>query len=655
MKINKLKILLWILAISLLTFFVILITLINTFFEISNYHKTILLIFLVFVILFNIFLSFTSYLYLKSRREDIKQAYDFYIENMVSSSGLGVIIFNSDGEVIWVSKFIDERFANKLIGKKLISLSFDFEKNYLLGKSKFRFTANGITYEVKINVTNRVIILKDVTIEETLNRVYSTEKLVIGELEVDNFQQLQSVLPEDELYDVQSTIIKMLDQLVAKYNLVYRQYVNGKFIVITNEEVLDAFKEDDFNFLNVVRNKTVMNGLQLTVSMGFGAGSTQHKELVELAKDGLLQAQARGGDQVAVEYYNFKPRYFGATTEIATPSSRVKIKQLTAMIEEKLAEKNIKNIIIYGHSQADLDAVGAAFGIYELAKNFNKPVYIQNKTYDQTTDKVIKENLTKDEREIFIPVSKAQKISNQGTIMFIVDTAELSRIENKRALSKVKRENVFVIDHHRTSQLSSDIPLENIYIDTSASSASEIVAEMLLFSRYAIKPTKTSVQLMLNGIYLDTKQFQKSVSSRTFEAASWLEKHGAQSQIASEILKIPASSSSFINRILSDIKEVKEGYFIAAYEGEAPDDVISMAADEILRTQGRKAAFVIAKIPGKKMYKMSARGIDTNVQTIAEQVGGGGHFGASAATSTEPLPIFVDNIIQVIVSQKKLS
>lgn len=652
MKTSKLTIILWFLAIVLIAFLIIIIILINTYFNISDNHKIVLLILISVAIIFNISLAFSSYFAIKKRRENIKQAYDFYVENMISSSGIGVIIFNSDGEVIWVSKFIDERFSNDLIGKKLISISFEFEKNYLLGKSKFRFTVNGITYEAQMNVSNRVIVLKDVTLEETLNRVYSTEKIVVGELEVDNFQQLQSVLPEDELYDVQSTIIKMLDQLVSKFNLIYRQYVNGKFIIITNEQVLENFKEEDFSFLNSVRTKTIMNGLRLTVSIGFGAGTTQQKELVELAKDGLLQAQARGGDQVAVEYANLKPRYFGATTETATPSSRVKIKQITAMIEEKLAEKTTKNVIIYGHSQADLDAIGSAFGIYELVKNFNKPIYIQNKTYDQTVEKVLKENLTKDERDIFIPPTKAQKLSNSNTIVFIVDTAEVSRIENKRALQKVRKENVFVIDHHRASQLPSRIPLENIYIDTSASSASEIVTEMLIFSKYAIKPSKSSVQMMLNGIYLDTKQFQKSVSSRTFEAASWLEKHGAQSQIAADILKIPAASSSFINRILSDIKEVKEGYFIAAYEGEAPDDVISIAADEILRTQGRKAAFVVAKIPSKKLYKMSARGINTNVQIIAEQVGGGGHFGASAAISSEPLPIFVDNIIQAIVSQK---
>ncbi|WP_161565690.1 hypothetical protein [Mycoplasma sp. ATU-Cv-508] len=115
-----------------------------------------------------------------------------------------------------------------------------------------------------------------------------------------------------------------------------------------------------------------------------------------------------------------------------------------------------------------------------------------------------------------------------------------------------------------------EIPIENIYIDTFASSASEIVTEMLIFSRYAIKPSKNSVQLMLNGIYLDTKQFQKSISSKTFDAASWLEKHGAQSQIASEILKIPSKYSMLVNAILSELREVKEGYFLAAYDGKCP-------------------------------------------------------------------------------------
>ncbi|XP_023226560.1 uncharacterized protein LOC111627221 [Centruroides sculpturatus] len=597
-------------------------------------------------------LGANNYWSIKRRRENIGNSYEFYVDDLINTTGVGVIIFSKDGEIIWVSRFVDERFEKTLIGQDLNVLGEDFAEKLQSGKDKFRFEANALVYEAQVNAHNRTIVVKDVTTEQNLLRAYRDEKVVFGELEIDNYQQLQGVLPEDELYRVQTIVLKMLDQLVNRYNIIYRQYVHGKYILVCNESVLEEFKRQEFSFLDEVRNENVMNGVRLTISIGFGAGSAQQKELLELAKDGLLQAQSRGGDQVAVEYSNLKPRYFGAKTEIAAPSSRVKIKQITSMIEEKVRQASVRNVIIYGHIDADLDAIGAAFGVYELLKNIGKPIYIQNKIYDKTVEKVLDDFFERDELEIFITPARAQKLTSRGTVIFIVDTAEISRIENPRAFDKANLSNVYVIDHHRASQLPNEIPIENIYIDTFASSTSEIVTEMLIFSRYAVKPSKNSVQLMLNGIYLDTKQFQKSISSKTFDAASWLEKHGAQSQIASEILKIPSKYSMLVNAILSELREVKEGYFLAAYDGEVPDDIVSLAADEILRTQGRKAAFVIAKTPGKKVWKLSARGINTNVQTIAEQVGGGGHFGASAAQSTEPLNVFLDNVIQAIVSRK---
>ena len=168
-----------------------------------------------------------------------------------------------------------------------------------------------------------------------------------------------------------------------------------------------------------------------------------------------------------------------------------------------------------------------------------------------------------------------------------------------------------------------------------------------------IKLNRSTAQMMLNGIYLDTFQFQKTTSSRTFQAAANLENFGAQVSSSIDILKITEDDEKIIRKIMDFVKEVKPGYFIASYPGAVPVSVIAKAADEILRTKGRKAAFVIAKDMNKNEFKLSARGIDTNVQIIAEAVGGGGNFGSAAARSKEPLTIFTDNIIQAIVSRGK--
>lgn len=638
----------------------VVVTIILTFFLLLHFEfttasttlKTWVSILIALLSLTDVAMLFATYLIIKRKRENIKASFDHYVEEQVSASGIGVLIFNNDQDIIWCSRFVEERLGRNIIGKKLISLSEDFARRYENGDKSFKFDLEGITFQVKVNVESKTIIFKDVTNDSMILKQYVSEKLVIGEIDVDNYAQLQVTLSEEELFKIQSNIIKMLDSLTTNYNFIYRQYVNGKYIFFTNQDSLEKLVKNNFDFLDEIRKVQIMDGIFLTASIGIGTGTSYQKELAELARDGLKQAQARGGDQVAIMELNRKPRYFGSKAEIGKTLSRVKIKQTAELLEAKLSSKKIKNVIIYGHVYADLDAVGSAMGVAAIANHFNKEVMIQNATFDKTTGKVLKEFLTKEDQAVFVRPSKASKETDENSLVIIVDTAELHRIENENALKKAKMENVFVLDHHRVSQLPEEIPATNIYIDTAASSASEIVTELFTFFSESIRMPKQVAQMLLNGIYLDTTTFTKSTSSRTYQAASILEQNGASSNIASEILKMPEEAYAYIKEITKNLQEIKPGYFMATYEGEVPGDIISMAADEVLRTQGRKAAFVVAKVPGRKEFKLSARGIETNVQTIAEEVGGGGHFGAAAAVSDESLPVFVDNIRQAIVSKR---
>ena len=606
------------------------------------------------LVLANFVIFIVSYLYVSRKREKIKKSFDYYVDTMVASTGVGLVTFNSDGEIVWTSRFLKDRVKDQLIGKNLATISPSFKEKYEKGEKSFQFETNKIRYEAQVDYENKAISVKDITNESIILENYTDEKLVVGELEIDNFQQFQLILAPEDLFRIQSEVISMLDSLSEKINLSYRQYVNGKFILITNNKSLDTLESKRFNFLDVLRKVNVVDGVQLSASIGFGTDSIEQRKLVALAKDGLMQSQSRGGDQVAIISTNQKPRFYGSKSEIAKTTSRIKIKQVASLLEKTLEKKEIKNVVIFGHKFADLDAVGAALGVAALSQAYDKNTFIQNVTFDDTTKNAKDVCLSKDETDFFVSDRKISKlIALKSTVVVMVDTAEENRTEYPDFIEHVLPENLFVFDHHRVSSLNEKILKTNSYIDTTASSASEIVAEVIQFMKKTIKLPKSYAQMMLNGIFLDTMQFQKATSSRTFQAAAFLENHGALASLSTELLKNSEEDAKLIAQIVNAAKEVKPGYYVASYAGEVGGDIISKAADEILRTSGRKAAFAIAKIPKSKKFKLSARGLETNVQIIAEAVGGGGHFGAAAAVSDEPLNIFTENVVQAIVTMTK--
>ncbi|MCK5945684.1 MAG: hypothetical protein KAG04_00270, partial [Mycoplasmataceae bacterium] len=284
----------------------------------------------------NFLFLFSGFFAIQKRREIIAKSFDFYVENTISSTGVGLIAFDDEGTIIWVSELVIKRISKSILGRKLISISPSFKKHFMNGESTFKFEIEAATYNAQIDVTNRTLVIKDVTREDELLKQYSAGKLVLGEIEIDNFQQYQLTLSEEELFKVQAHVIKMLDDLVIKHNIIYRQYTNGKYIIIANSHVLERFKEEKFSFLDVLRKIEVMDGIHLSASLGFGLDSPMQKELLKMAKDGLLQSQARGGDQVTIISPSIKPSYYGSKSQIAKTVSKVKINKVSLLFEKKL-------------------------------------------------------------------------------------------------------------------------------------------------------------------------------------------------------------------------------------------------------------------------------------------------------------------------------
>lgn len=620
---------------------------------------------LVYAFLALAFVSFfiLSFFFIKAnlkRIEEVQKGINHYIDEEISQSGLGMVSFSSMGKIIWISSFVKERFGKKILGKNVADY-FDFKKNARDKNFVYAYidATNGGDYEIRINLDQNMLTIKDDSFKNHIIKQYDLESIVVGEIEIDNFHLLQLTLAEDEIFNIQTCVINLLENLTKKFNLSYRQYVNGKFWIITNQSTLLEFQNKDFIFFNYIHkysDKEIPEG-KISVSGSFATGTTNILDLTEMAKRGLLHSQSRGGDQISVVAHNKKIVNYGSKVEIQPNSSRTLINNISKKIMKKIVNPEFKRVIIYGHKMADLDSLGAAYALAKFFQSYGKIVQIQNNTFDNTTKNYIENNFSSEDRALFIKPAAASKVTNRKSLIFIVDTSELNRIENPEAFERANPENIFILDHHRTSVHPDFCPRFNQYIDTSASSASEVVTEFLNFSSSnpKLRISAKVAQSLLNGIYMDTNWFQKSTSTKTFAAAALLNEWGALPQNSVDTLKMSEEISAQVKELLSTLQEVKQGYFLAYSQNELPSDVVSIAADEVLRIKGRKAAFVVAKT-SKKAYKMSARGINTNVQVIAESLGGGGHFSASAVVSeNETLEQFVSNIKQAIVSVKNES
>lgn len=429
------------------------------------------------------------------------------------------MLYDVVGNIIHASDFIGERFGKKLVGTKLNKFLDSLEVKFENKKTQGEFVFQDSHYLVVLHDIEGYISIRDITFEKKTMALYQNELSVIGEIEIDNYALYQSILSEEQMYNLNKSVISVLDYLVQKYNFVYRQYnTNGKFLVITNRISLNKMIAQNFVFFDELHSKlkTLTNNIVVSVSAGFGYGDNDLRSKTDLAKTALLQAQSRGGDQVVVMSPYEQPIYFGSTTEILPSSDRTRIKAFTELVELRMSDPKVENVIIYGHAVADLDAIGSAMGVLMMAKNFGKEAYICSSTQDSTTKKVLMQ-YWEEIKNYFIRPAQADKISNENTLVFFVDNAHPSRTDNPDAIKNVNSKNIFILDHHRM-RLSIDFaPKENRIVTTSASSASELVTEMLMFTNRKIQIDLITAQMLLNGICLDTLQFQKHATSKTLK------------------------------------------------------------------------------------------------------------------------------------------
>lgn len=535
------------------------------------------------------------------------------------------VILNAEGTVLWYNKFFLERMLSgqDIFGLPLDSImELDLEKLYASGDAVI--VLHDSTYQVTVTRTARedaelsTLCFTDITDYATLQETYSNTKPSVLLILIDNYEDVLQDAKESEKAAVYAAIEEMFDRFMTNSTGVFLRLSNERFMAIIEEQHLQTIMRGKFKILDDARKISVGERSGITLSIGVGYNGANLTESEQFAKQALDMCLGRGGDQAAVKTENgFK--FFGGVSKAVEKKSRAK----TRIIANALLElvHNADRVMIMGHRFGDLDSVGASIGLAgALRHNGCNAAVVVNR--EQTLANVLISHIGETDPGLFLDIPTALQECNERTLLIVVDTHSKDFVESVDLYQKAK--NVVVIDHHRKTVNFIDNALI-FYHEPYASSASELVTELIEYIKMDEKLQVAYAEVLLAGIMLDTKNFVMRTGVRTFEAAAYLRKLGADTVAVKRFF---ASSIETYQRRAALVAEASFYHHcaITVAENESSDIqlVAPQAADELLGITGVLASFVIYHAGGR--VNISARSMGAmNVQVVMERLGGGGH------------------------------
>ncbi len=589
----------------------------------------------------SIVITISMFFYFNKTKNDIKdtslRSTNILFDKTMTLGKMGMITFsNKDKIITYVTDYLYKHNFDVLIGKPITELSVDLKDLYSI--EELTIKKDGRFYEIKVYTSLNTILVKDVTAFNEVHNLFNDRLSAIVLIKVDHYNSLTQLV-ENSALKVNNVVSNYLTKWSDEYNayLKINPTDGGTTLILLNKEKLTkSLIVDKNNILDQIKKNLEKEKLKAIISIGISYGNASNKELGTLAQEALEISENRGGDQVIIKEFGLPTIFGSGLTEKDQSSSKIVAKTFSDFMVEQIKKAN--KVIIAGHFLADADAIASALGVGFIAdKIYGKKTYILIDTIEDTAAELLKNTLTKKEyAEKIIDPKKAIRLYDDKTLLVVVDTSSLRQTPMRFVLeSSPKKKKIFVIDHHRVSQ--EKIPTLNNsyeYIDVSASSASEIVVDILgiLLSSKLLSIGPKLANLMLTGIYLDTKELTKKTTPKTLDAASWLTSKGAVVSEAHENLKINLFDSKMINNIQKSVQIYKKSFAIAYTEIENKNigTTISIAAEKMIDIKNIRASFVIAKL-GHNKFRVSCRsGENFNVQSVAEMMGGGGHFNAAA-------------------------
>ncbi len=572
-----------------------------------------------------------------------------------------MVISSAEGRIVWANAAAAEHGSpiglelSELMGASLAEITSELEGNglrVLLGEAPYRVHAYPMETQDR---RYYLLTLSPVAALEAAEARADDELAVVAYVALDNLEELAKYA-RVSYRESANRAEEILRTWAERMDAIIREYDRDKFLVIMPQKRLADAIRDRFSVLDDVREvKAGESGMSLTVSMGISASGGTLAEREREAAVALEMALQRGGDQVALRRRTGPGQsgyeYFGGRTKSVRESTKVD----SRVVYERLAEilSSAGNVLIMGHKNPDFDCIGASVGLARIAALFTDDVRIisdrANRNFTVCTEG-LRHELANDGCELFIDAEDGLEMIRSDTVLIVTDVNNFAISESPEIAANAFR--TVVIDHHRKAGEFQNEP-ELVYIEPSASSACELVAEMLGFSPIG-QPgagqdglSRREADIMLAGIMVDTQDFTRSTTARTFSAALYLRECGASSEIARTFFYEDLTSYITESRLGAEICIYRSRIAIAVGRGTAadidPDDTAAMtaargadrvtaskAADKMLTVRGVAAAFVLLETDGEVMISARSDG-SFNVQLVLEQLGGGGHFDAAGA------------------------
>ena len=558
-------------------------------------------------------------------------------EKGINKFPIGIIVIDEDKNIEWANNFIYKNIkVEDIKGMNIVELMPEIEELFDLETPvDNQFEIFGKHYKVNYQKDSGYIYFFDITESKVVMQRFRDTRPIILNLSLDNYEDVYDSLDDEVASRLDATIVITLTDWAKKNSIYLKRIDEDRFIGLLNVKDLKKIEKEKFQILDTIRNLKEEFDAPITLSIGVGMGTDFLPELGELAKSSLDLALGRGGDQVAMKDVDGTIRFYGGKTNPQEKRTRIKARVVSNALADIVSDSD--KIIVMGHKRPDFDAVGACVGIYTFSKFLGKECYIilNESDRDETIKKVMFEIDSHDEQlsRVFVDSDEAWELMTPQTTLIVVDTSDASRVIDAAILSKANKK--VIIDHHRRGEDIITNPLLT-YIEPYASSASELIAELIEYQTKIEKISPIAATIMLGGIVVDTQNFSVRTGSRTFDAAAYLRSNGADTIRVKTILKEPFEN--FMNRVEIINNSIQKSPEIIM--AKAPEDkyytnvMLAQSADLLLTLKGIECSFAIGYLEEGKVG-ISARSLgNINVQLIMEELGGGGHL-ANAATQIE--------------------
>ena len=602
------------------------------------------------IIFYLAILGYTYFANNKRRSEISEQLQDLTlnVDSAAKSSLINapfpLLILETDGNIVWrSSKFITE-FANidinNYISELIIDIKDEIEKdkeqkrksiirNIEIGKKQYKvqaeFAKTKRSERKKVAEYMLILYFIDETEKYELQKENENKKTCVGIIMVDNYEEVMQRVDTEQKAQLMAKVESTIYDWVNETNGILIKEERDTYVYIFEQRYLEQLKENKFSILDSIKDIVRKDKIQLTLSIAISNEGNTDKEIYKSASAAMDVILGRGGDQAVIRE-DGKYQFFGGKVEEVEKRTKVKARIVAHALEELMSE--CEKVIIMGHVNPDIDAMGAALGIYRIATSLGKETYILTNR-ESASIKSFVENIQEDYKDVLINKEEALAEIDGETLLVVVDTHKKSYVEEPELLEKTNK--IVVIDHHRRGTdfiEQSILTFQEVY----ASSASELVTELIQYTQNEIELPTIEAEALYAGIMMDTKNFTFKTGVRTFEAAAYLRRCGVDIIKVKKWFQSDLESYNRISEIVRNAEIIHDTIGISTYEIQEKDTslICAKAADELLTIGNITASFVLGTM-GEKIC-ISGRSIgNINVQVILEKLGGGGHITLAGA------------------------